>query len=57
MDLAKLKTRLYEEFKIEVPVVLWNEQHFIRVSYQGYNDEGDMEKLVEAMKKIISSLP
>jgi len=53
--LGLLKTRLYEEFKIEVPVVLWNNQHFIRVSYQGYNDEGDMEKLVEAMKKIISS--
>ena len=53
MDLAKLKTRLYDEFKIEVPVVLWNDQHFIRVSYQGYNDEGDMEKLVEAMRRVL----
>jgi len=54
-DLNQLKLRLYDEFKIEAPVVMWNNQHFIRVSYQGYNTEEDMEKLVEAMKKIISS--
>ncbi len=54
MDLAQLKTRLYGEFKIEVPVVMWNNQHFIRVSYQGYNTEEDMEKLVAATKKILT---
>lgn len=54
MDLAQLKTRLYDEFKIEVPVVMWNNQHFIRVSYQGYNTEEDMEKLVVATKKILT---
>ncbi|MBI5081955.1 MAG: aminotransferase class V-fold PLP-dependent enzyme [Chloroflexi bacterium] len=53
--LGLLKTRLYDEFKIEVPVVMWNNQHFIRVSYQGYNTEEEMERLVEALKEIISS--
>jgi isopenicillin-N epimerase len=52
-DLSGLKTRLYNEFKIEVPVVTWNDQHFIRVSYQGYNTDEDMEKLIEAMTKIL----
>jgi len=54
--LGLLKTRLYDEFKIEVPVVMWNDQHFIRVSYQGYNTEEEMERLVEALR-IISSPP
>ena len=55
--LGLLKTRLYDEFKIEVPIVLWNDQHFIRVSYQGYNTEEEMERLVEAMKEIFKQNP
>jgi isopenicillin-N epimerase len=53
MDLVQLKTRLYAEYKIEIPLIDWNHQHFIRVSYQGYNTEEDMETLIRALKQIL----
>ena len=53
MDLARLKTRLYAEYKIEVLLIDWNHQHFIRVSYQGYNTEEDMEKLIGALQQAL----
>jgi isopenicillin-N epimerase len=48
-DLATLKTRLYNEYRIEVPVISWNGRKFIRVSLQGYNTRRDVEKLVKAV--------
>ncbi len=53
INLALLKTRLYDEFKIEVPVIDWSQQHFIRVSYQGYNTQEDLEKLLGALEKLL----
>ena len=53
MNLPQLKTRLLNEFKIEVPVIDWSQQHFIRVSYQGYNTAADMEKLIDALQQIL----
>jgi isopenicillin-N epimerase len=51
-DLAVLKTRLYDEYRIEVPFILWNGRKFMRVSVQGYNTQQDVEKLVEALEEI-----
>jgi len=48
-DLAALKTRLYGEFHIEIPLILWNGRKLIRISVQGYNKRGDVKKLVEAL--------
>jgi isopenicillin-N epimerase len=53
VDLAALKTRLYEEYCIEVPMILWNGRKLIRVSVQGYNSRRDVEKLVEALEQIL----
>ncbi|MBI3774592.1 MAG: aminotransferase class V-fold PLP-dependent enzyme [Gammaproteobacteria bacterium] len=52
-DLVQLKTRLYNEFKIEAPLIDLNNQHFIRVSYQGYNTEEDMNTLIAALEQIL----
>ncbi len=52
-DLEALKQRLYDEFRVEVPVVSWNHQKFIRVSFQGYNTQGDADILVEALKRLL----
>jgi len=57
-DLEALKQRLYDEFRVEVPVVSWNHQKFIRVSFQGYNTQGDADILVEALKRLLwASIP
>jgi isopenicillin-N epimerase len=52
-DLVSLKSRLYDEYRIEVPVILWNKRKLLRVSVQGYNTRRDIEKLVEALRKLL----
>jgi isopenicillin-N epimerase len=52
-DLAKLKTDLYEKYRIEVPLILWNGKKFIRVSIQGYNTRWDADRLIEALKALL----
>jgi isopenicillin-N epimerase len=52
-DLTKLKTRLYHEYRIEIPCVEWNGQHFLRLSVQGYNSEEEIDLLVRALTKLI----
>lgn len=52
-DLATLKTRLYDEYQIEVPLTEWQEQQFIRISVQAYNSQGDIDALVEALTVLL----
>ena len=56
VDLTSLKTRLYDEFRIEVPMIDWNGQKFIRVSVQGYNTQQDINRLVSALQALLPSL-
>ena len=48
-DLAQLKQRLYGEFRVEIPVIDWNERHFVRLSVQGYNTRADIDRLLDAL--------
>ena len=50
-DIETLKTRLYDEFRIEVPFGSWQGYNWVRVSFQGYNDEADLDRLIEALEK------
>ncbi len=52
-DLAALKARLYDEFRIEIPVIEWNKNKLIRLSAQGYNSKRDMDRLYAALKKLL----
>lgn len=52
-DLAVLKTRLYDEFKIEVPLVQWQDKQFIRISVQGYNSREDVDLLMTALRRLL----
>jgi isopenicillin-N epimerase len=52
-DLATLKRRLYDEYKIEVPLTEWQDQQFIRISVQGYNTQEDIEALVRALEVLL----
>jgi isopenicillin-N epimerase len=52
-DTVELKTRLLDEFNIEVPIVTWNGHTFVRVSIQGYNTESDVDALVEALRTLL----
>lgn len=52
-DLVALKTRLYDEYHIEIPLILWNGRKLIRVSVQGYNTRRDVEKLFDALGELV----
>jgi len=52
-DLIALKTSLYDEYRIEVPLILWNGYKLIRVSVQGYNTRRDIDKLVKALSVLL----
>ncbi|MBK8135873.1 MAG: aminotransferase class V-fold PLP-dependent enzyme [Chloroflexi bacterium] len=52
-DLAVLKTRLYDEFRVEIPVIDWLGRKFVRVSIQAYNTVEDVDRLVQGLKAIL----
>jgi isopenicillin-N epimerase len=49
-DPAALWQRLYDEHRVEVPVYEWEGTTLLRVSIGPYNDEHDLERLVEAIR-------
>ena len=53
LDLDAFKTRLYDQHKIEVPLVKWGERNLIRFSYQAYNSRNDMANLITALTGIL----
>ncbi|HEX8992598.1 MAG TPA: aminotransferase class V-fold PLP-dependent enzyme [Anaerolineales bacterium] len=52
-DLKALKARLYEDYRIEVPLIQWQDRQFIRISVQGYNSQDDVDVLVGALKVLL----
>lgn len=52
-DITGLKTTLYEQFQIEVPLIEWNNRHMIRISMQGYNTEQDLFRLLDALGSLL----
>lgn len=52
-DTARLKQRLYDEFQIEVPLVVWSGQPLLRLSVQVYNTPADIERLLEALRALL----
>jgi isopenicillin-N epimerase len=53
-DTDDLKRRLYDNYRIEVPLGTWNERQFTRVSIQGYNTQSDLDALVNALADLLS---
>ena len=44
-DADELKRRLYDQYRVEVPIFEWGGRQSVRVSVQGYNSEADVETL------------
>jgi isopenicillin-N epimerase len=53
IDLIVLKSRLYDEYKVEVPLIQWQEKKFVRVSIQGYNTLDDIDALVNGLRALL----
>ncbi len=48
----KLKQHLYENYKIEIPVMRQNENVYLRYSINAFNTQADLDKLFTSLKKI-----
>ena len=48
-----LNARLYERYRIEVPIFHWHEQYLARVSVQGYNTPDDLDRLFSALTELL----
>ena len=53
-DNILLKTQLYDEYRIEIPLVEWQGNKLIRISVQGYNTERDIDNLCRALSRLLS---
>jgi isopenicillin-N epimerase len=51
-----LKRRLYDEFRVELPVTRWGESPALRVSVQGYNTRADIERLLNAVTALLPNV-
>jgi selenocysteine lyase/cysteine desulfurase len=50
---ADLQARLFEDHRIEIPVIDRAAPRLIRASFQGYNDESDLERLKAALDALL----
>lgn len=50
----ELKNKLYDEYRIEIPVMVHNGKTYIRFSYHPLNSEADLERLYKVLKELKS---
>ncbi|MGB0390681.1 MAG: aminotransferase class V-fold PLP-dependent enzyme [Salibacteraceae bacterium] len=53
-DPLKLKSLLLDKYKIEVPIMQVGKKVYLRISFQAYNSELEIEQLIEAIRSIKS---
>lgn len=54
-DPETLQRRLYERFRIEVPVLAWNGRTLMRACVAGYNSRADVQAVVAATGRLLES--
>lgn len=54
-DTRQVQRVLYERHRIEVPVYLWEDRPLLRMSFQTYNNIGDLDRLVDAIFELDKS--
>jgi len=48
-QIQTIQQRLYHEFKVEMPLMLWQGRHFLRVACQVYTRPADIERAADAI--------
>jgi len=54
-DPIEFQKLLYNDYQIQIPILKWGGETFLRISIQAYNSMEDIEKLLYALKKIFKS--
>ncbi|MDI6696447.1 MAG: aminotransferase class V-fold PLP-dependent enzyme [Anaerolineales bacterium] len=52
-DPDQLKSSLYDEYRIEAPIIEWNGCKLLRVSIQVYNSAADADVLLQALQELL----
>ncbi|WP_420640871.1 aminotransferase class V-fold PLP-dependent enzyme [Candidatus Leptofilum sp.] len=52
-DPEAFKGALLQAFNVEVPIVVWNGRHYIRISVQAYNMPTDIDTLLDALTTLL----
>jgi len=52
-DTKALCSRLFDEYKIETTIYIWNDHPLLRVSIQAYNNQDDVDRLMDAVKALL----
>ena len=55
MDPLNLKDKLFDHYRIEVPITTHKNWLFIRLSIQAYNNASDADALVQAVQEIYAA--
>ncbi len=53
-DVLEVKNRLYNEYRVEMPVYEFNGQPYLRFSFQAYNTESDLNTAIGALRHIFA---
>jgi len=53
VDADQLQRRLWQEFRVEAPIMQWNGRKLLRVSIQAYNTRADADRLVDALRRCL----
>lgn len=53
VDIRQLKERLYDEYRIEIPLIAWRGYKLARISMQAYNTQADADALLAAFSALV----
>jgi len=53
VDVAALKRRLFDEYRVEAPVHRWGDEPLVRVSFTAHNTDADGDALVAALRALL----
>jgi isopenicillin-N epimerase len=53
IDPGTLKKRLYDEYRVEIPVVEWQGRKHLRISVQAYNTPEDLDALSHGLETLL----
>jgi isopenicillin-N epimerase len=56
-DAAQVQRQLFCEHLVEVPLMVWNDRQFVRVSLQAYNTPDDTRRLVDGLAELLGESP
>ena len=49
-EVSNAQNKIFDYNRIRIPVIVWNQEIFMRISIQAYNKPQDIEKMLDMLK-------